>query len=136
MFSVPPPTVVLTSEDAQIHNQRYTATCVVTFVAAVPLNLVTMEWMTGNGSIITEVNDRAQVSQIRQINGSSFARDVTVNPLRTVDSGTYVCEAAVMGEFITSLAASESADISVFGKQLLQYIYAVVESYIVSSSTT
>ena len=124
------------SEDAQIHNQQYTATCVVTFVAAVPLNLVTIEWMTGNGSIVTEVNDRAQVSQIRQINGSSYARDITVNPLRTVDSGMYVCEAAVMGEFITSQATAESVDISVFGKQLIQYTYTVVESYIICISTT
>ena len=98
--------------------------------------MVTIEWMTGDGANVADINDRVQVSQIRQINGSSFARDVTVNPLRTVDSGTYVCEAAVMGEFITSQAASESVDISVFGKQVIQYTYTVIESYVICISTT
>ena len=109
---------MITSEDVPIHDRPYTATCVASFVAAVPLDMVTIEWMTVDGAVLTDVNDRVQVSYIHQINDSTFVRDVMVNPLRLEDSGTYVCEAAVMGEFITSQAASKTAGITVNGKLL------------------
>ena len=68
------------------------------FVAVVPLNLVAMEWMTVDGDVLTEVNDRVQASQICQISDKTFACDVTVNPLRFEDRGVYSCEAAVVGD--------------------------------------
>ena len=85
-------------------------------MAAVPLNLVAMEWMTVDGDVLTEVNDRVQASQIRQISDKTFARDVTVNPLRFEDRGVYSCEAAVVGEYITSQPVSKTTNITVQGK--------------------
>ena len=90
--------------------------------------MVTIEWMTVDGAVLTDVNDRVQVSYIHQINDSTFVRDVMVNPLRLEDSGTYICEAAVMGEFITSQAASKIASIIVNGKLTSIYTSVVLMS--------
>ena len=75
-----------------------------------------MEFRTLDGDILTGVNDRVQVSPIHQINDSTFARDITVNPLTVEDNGTYVCDAEVVGEFITSTSMNESIEISVIGE--------------------
>ena len=86
------------------------------------MNLVNIVWMDENGVPITELNSRVSVSQIRRINGSTYARDATVTPLRNEDNGTYVCEAVVMGDFVTSEAASESLDVIVFGELLASLV--------------
>lgn len=106
-----------------VNDQPYTATCVASFVAAVPMHLVSIAWINEEGAVLTDVNDRIQLSDIRQINESMYARDVTVNPVRIVDGGVFICEVAVMGEFITSQAASESLNIVVFGKLFSQCLY-------------
>ena len=113
---VPPPIVTITTVNVAIADQPYTATCMVSFVAAVPMHLVSIVWMNQQGTVITEVNDRIRLSDIRQISDSMYAREVTVNPVRIDDAGVFICEAAVMGQFITSMAASESLNIVVFGK--------------------
>ena len=116
LTAVPPPTVTITSASEPVNEALYTTTCVASFVAAVPMSLVSIVWMNEEGDVLTDVNDRAQFSQIRQINDSTYARDITVNPVRIEDSGVFICEAAVMGEFITSEAASQSLNVAVFGK--------------------
>ena len=111
------------SEATPINNQPYTAACMARFVAAVPGSMVTIEWMDQNGNPITDIDpDRITESPIRQIDERTYARDVTVNPLRVEDTGTYTCEAAVMGEFITSQPASDSFEFVVFGKYRLWFI--------------
>lgn len=78
---------------------------------------MTIEWMNEDGNPVTMIDgDRITESSIRQIDDRTYARNVNVNPLRVEDSGTYTCEGAVMGEFITSEAASETFDFVVFGK--------------------
>ena len=100
----------------------------VRFVAAVPVSMVTIEWMNQEGVAITDITDdgRITVSPIRQIDDRTYARDVIVNPLRIEDSGLYICEAALMGEFITSEAASEEVDLVVFGKVLLLLLLSTI----------
>ena len=109
-----------------VADQPYTATCMASFVAAVPMHLVSIAWMNEEGAVLTDINDRIQLSDIRQISDSIYAREVTVNPVRIEDGGVFICEAAVMGEFITSLAASESLNIVVFGKQFYDAILCLV----------
>lgn len=113
----PPPTSLeITSNNLPIHNRHYTATCLVSFEIAVPLDVVTVEWRTMDGDPLTELSDRVSVSQIRRISDSSFARDVIVRPLKVEDSGTYICEAGIMGRFVTNSSVNISADIAVIGK--------------------
>ena len=110
---------MITSEDTPYHNRPYTATCSVTFsVAPVPLDNVEIEWMTADGTELTDISDRVSLSKIRQINDSTFARDVIVSPLKLQDNGTYVCEAGVEGKFITSHSVYMSANIAVLSKKL------------------
>ena len=123
--TVPRPDVTITSVNSPVNDQPYTATCMVQFVAAVPMDLVNIEWMDEQGSPLTELNSRVSTSPIRRINGSTYARDVIVSPIRIEDGGTYICEAGVMGAFVTSEAASESYDVVVFGKMLSQYQISV-----------
>ena len=108
----------IVTPNTPVHNEQFVATCEVSFVAAVPLNLVAIEWMTENGASLVDIDDRVQVAEIQQRNNTTFTRSVTVNPVRIEDGGTYICEAAVMGEFITSQSASESVNITVFGKPI------------------
>ena len=91
------------------------------FEAAVPESMVTIEWMNEDGDPITDIDgDRITESPtIRRIDDRTYARNVSVNPLRIEDSGTYTCEAVVAGEFITSQPASESFEFVVFGKAFL-----------------
>ena len=122
-----------TSKDTPYHNRPYTATCLVTFEAAVPLDSVEIEWTTVDDTELTEVNDRVSLSEIRQINDSTFARDVIVSPLKLEDNGTYICEAEVEGEFIISHSVYTTANIIVLSKKLWtmplhdnsQYLYNV-----------
>ena len=113
--------MTITSKDTPFHSRRYTATCLVTFAAAIPLDKVEIEWMTADGTDLTDISDRVSLSQIRQINDSTFARDVIVSPLKLEDNGTYVCEAGVEGEFIISRSVYESANITVLSKQPCKY---------------
>ncbi len=76
---------------------------------------MTIEWMNEDGNPVPDGN-RITESPILQIDDRTYARNVTVNPLRVEDSGTYTCEAAVVGEFITSQAVSETFDFVVFGE--------------------
>ena len=108
---------MITSKDTPYHNRPYTAACSVTFVAAVPLDNVEIEWMTADSTELTDISDRVSLSEIRQINGSTFARDVIVSPLKLQDNGTYVCEAGVEGKFITSHFGYKSANIAVLSKK-------------------
>ena len=120
---VPPPLIEFVSQVSPINNEPYTASCVASFTGAVPMSLVTIEWMDANGNPITEIDgNRITESSIRQIDDRTYARDVSVNPLRIEDSGTYTCEAAVMGDFITSQPASESFEFVVFGKYVCMYV--------------
>ena len=78
---------------------------------------MTIEWMNEDGNPVTMIDGaRITESSIRQIDDRTYARDVNVNPLQVEDSGTYTCEGAVMGEFITSEAVSGTFDFVVFGK--------------------
>ena len=108
--------MTITSKDTPFHNRPYTATCSVTFVTAVPLDNVEIQWMTADGTELTDISDRVSLSEIRQINDSTFARDVIVSPLKFQDNGTYICEAGVEGEFIISHSAYMSANIAVLSK--------------------
>ena len=109
---------MITSEDTPYQNQPYTATCLVTFEAAVPLDNVEIEWTTADGIELTYISDRVSFSEIRQINDSTFARDVIVSPLSLQDNGmTYVCEAGVEGEFISSHSVYKSANITALCKK-------------------
>lgn len=119
-----------------IADQPYTATCMASFVAAVPMHLVRIVWMNEQGDVLTDINDRIQLSDIRQISDSMYTREVTVNPVRIEDGGVFICEAAVMGEFITSPAASESLNIVVFGKQFHNTICVVLVLKIVKFSSS
>lgn len=62
-------------------------------------------------------NDRIQIGDISPLGDTAYSRSLTINPIRLEDGGRYVCEGAVMGEFVTSQAVSETLDIVVFGKQ-------------------
>jgi hypothetical protein len=87
------------------------------FVAAVPESLVIIEWMNKEGDPVTMIDGgRITESPIQRRDDRTYTRNVSVNPLRVEDNGTYTCEAAVVGEFITSQAASETFDFVVFGK--------------------
>ena len=108
--------MTITSKSSPFHGRRYSATCLVTFAAAVPLDMVEIEWMTTDGTELTDISDRVSLSQIRQINDSTFARDVIVNPLKLQDNETYVCEAGVEGEFIISRSVYKPANITVLSK--------------------
>ena len=107
---------MITSKDTPFHNRPYTATCMVTFEAAVPLDMVEIEWMTADGSDLTDISDRVKLSPIRQTSDSSFARDVIVNPLKFEDSGVYTCEAGAEGKFIISRSVYEVAQITVLSE--------------------
>ena len=101
--------------NSPLADRPHTASCVVSFAAAVPMNFVRIEWMNEEGTLLE--GERIELSQIRQINDSTYARDVTIDPLRLEDEGRrFTCEAEVMGDFVTSQPASESLDITVFGK--------------------
>lgn len=122
---VPPPSINFRSEGAPVNNQPYTSSCVAQFVAAVPSSMVTIEWMNEDGVPLTEVSSgvRITVAPIRQIDDRTYARDVTLNPLRTEDSGTYTCEAAIMAQFITTEPTSESFEFVVLGKLFFKEYY-------------
>ena len=76
-----------------------------------------IEWLNVDGSKLTDISDRIKVSQIHQINGSIFARDVIFSPLRHKDNGTVlICGARVEGKFIISHSAYESTEITVISK--------------------
>lgn len=85
------------------------------------MSMVTIEWMNEDGVPLTEVNDggRIMVAPIRPIDDRTYARDVILSPLRVEDSGTYNCEATIMGQFVTSQPASESFEFVVFGKAFI-----------------
>ena len=86
-------------------------------MVAVPLEMVAIQWTTPDGILVTNLSDRINVSQIRQINESIFARDAIFDPLRVEDNGTYVCGAGVSeGRFLISRHAYELAHISVLSK--------------------
>ena len=87
------------------------------FVAAVPASIVTIEWMDQDGGPISDIDgNRITVSPIRQIDDRTYIRDVSINSLRFEDSGTYICQAAIMAEFVTSQPASESFEFVVLGE--------------------
>ena len=111
-----PVDIVTSSKYFPLNNRPYTMTCLVTFMVAVPLEMVAIQWTTLDGIELTDLSDRIKVSQIYQINGSMFARDALFNPLKLEDNGTYVCGAGVEGKFITSRYSYESAQISVISK--------------------
>ena len=113
--------MTITIEDTPYLNRPYTATCSVTFEAAVPLDNVEIEWETADGTELTDVSDRVSLSEIRQINDTTFARDVTVSPLELQDNGTYLCEAEVEGEFVTSHSVYKSANVTVLSKKITQF---------------
>ena len=104
------------------NNRPYTVPCTVTFSAAVPLEMVIMQWTTPDGILLTDLSDRIKVSQIRQINENIFARDALFNPLRLEDNGTYICGAGLKERFPISHCAYESAHISVISKHLGSYL--------------
>ena len=110
--------MTITSKNTPYHNRPYTATCLVTFEAAVPLDSVEIEWTTVDDTELTEVNDRVSLSEIRQINDSTFARDVIVSPLKLEDNGTYICEAEVEGDFVISHSVYKMANFTVLSKKL------------------
>lgn len=116
-LSVLPPILSLRSNGTPFHNRPYTATCWVTFTEeAVPLDLVEINWLTIYGTDLTDISDRVKLSQIRQINSSTFSRDVIISPLKLGDTGSYACKAGVDGKFIKSLFAYETAQIHVLRK--------------------
>ena len=102
--------------DVPTDGRLYTATCVVSFVAAVPLNMVSIQWLTKDGHLLSTVNDRVEVPPVRQISNDTFARDVIVNPLKVEDSGTYVCSAGVLSNYTTGQFVNESVGIGVLRK--------------------
>ena len=118
LSAVPPPVVMITSKDMPYHSQPYTATCLVTFEAAVPLDNVEIGWMTTDRTKLIDISDRVSLSDIRQINASTFARDVIVSPLKLEDNGTYICEAEVEGDFVTSHSVYKMANFTVLSKKL------------------
>ena len=87
-----------------------------------PLNMVMIKWLTTVGTEITDINDRASMSQIHQINDSTFARDIIVRPVKFEDNGVYICEASVENEFIISRTVYELVQLSVLGMQLKSQI--------------
>ena len=96
------------------------------FVAAVPMSMVTIEWMNQDGGTIPDIGgNRITESPIRRIDDRTYARDLSVSSLRVEDSGTYTCEAAIMAEFVTSQPASESFEFVVFGKYITTAIYCL-----------
>ena len=102
------PVVTTGTKHFPVNNRPYTVTCTVTFVVAVPLEMVAIQWTNLDGILLT---------QIRQINKSIFARDAIFDPLRVEDNGTYVCGAGVSeGRFPISRHAYDSAHISVLSK--------------------
>ena len=110
--------MITSRTNSPLADRPHTISCVVGFVAAVPMNLVRIEWMNEEGT--SAAGDRIELSQIRQINTTTYARDVTINPLIIADQGRrFTCEAGVMGDFVTSQPASESLNVTVFGKKCL-----------------
>ena len=113
----PVPIVTTGTKHFPVNNQPYTVTCTVTFMVAVPLEMVIIQWTTPDGILLTDLSDRIKVSQIRQINESIFARDAIFDPLRLEDNGTYICGAGVSeGRYLISRHAYESTHISVLSK--------------------
>ena len=112
------PVVTISTKHFPFNNRPYTVTCTVTFTVTVPLEMVAIQWMTLDGILLTDLSDRINVSPIRQINESIFARDAIFNPLRLEDNGTvkYVCGAGLEERFPISRHAYESAHISVLSK--------------------
>lgn len=118
--SVPRPVVSITPVGSAVNALPFTATCLARFVAAVPMDLVNITITNVEGLRLAEIDDRVTESQIRQINASTYARDLTVNRLRIDDTGTYICEASlVRREFIRSELGYESLDVVVFGESKL-----------------
>ena len=116
------PVVMITSKDTPFNGRRYTATCVVIFAGAVPLDMVEIEWTAADGTELTDISDRVSLSLIRQINDSTFSRDVIVSPLKFQDNGMYICEAGVEGDFVTSHSEYKPANITVLSKLLAYYL--------------
>ena len=111
------PVVTTGTKHFPVNNRPYTVTCTVTFAVAVPLEMVAIQWTNLDGILLTNLSNRINVSQIRQINESIFARDAIFDPLRIEDNGTYVCGAGVSeGRFPISRHAYDSAHISVLSK--------------------
>jgi hypothetical protein len=117
------PVVTTSTKHFPLNNRPYTVTCTVTLAVAVPLEMVAIQWTTLDGTELTDLSDRIEVSQIRQINESIFARDATFNPLKLEDNGTYVCGAGVKGKFPISRHAYVPAHISVLGKHFYKSYY-------------
>ena len=111
---------MLSSLDQTFNNQSYNATCVARFETAVPLKVVSIRWLDGDFVDLTQVTgiDRLRIPEIRQINSTTYARDILVNPLRTEDSGTYFCEAGVNSSYTTGQFTYAAAYIDVVCKYL------------------
>ena len=100
------------------HNYPLTVTCWVTFEEAVPLEMVEIEWLNADGSELKPdvISDRIQISQINQINGSRYSRDINFNPLRYKDSGMYICGARMKGKSIISRSVYQSYHLNIHCK--------------------
>ena len=112
------PNITITSVTSPVYGQPYTATCVAKFVTSLPMDIIHIVWRNDLGINLAEDSNRTNVSRIEEIDDSTYARNVTVSPITIEDAGTYICEALVTGDFLTSHSASELIDVVVFGKVL------------------
>ncbi len=122
---MPSPTIVLTTtpEPHQV-GQRFDATCLVNTIEGLSESDINIEWYYSAGNR----TDRVVVGHLRVMNSTTYARDLSIVQLDSLDSGSYLCRASISGQYVYSGVAENTRQLIVGGGG--EYLFSVGTSFV------